>query len=116
MEEATIEGLIFASSENVTTSSSLVLIFVKDFIPIEGVSEENPSANTCSEVGGEICGEGFECGGDVFYASDDVCCLGSCVEKDSNGSSGKLTGWLLILIILILGWIFYKFKYKRVGK
>jgi len=116
LEEATIEGLIFATSENVTTSSSLVLSFVKDFIPVDGQTEETRSGNTCSEVGGEICGENFECSEDVFYASDDVCCLGSCVEKDSEGSGGKLTGWLLILIILILVWLFYKFKYKKVGK
>jgi len=114
LEEATIEGLIFASSENVTISSSLTLIFVKDFIPIDGVSEENPSANTCSEVGGEICGEGFECGGDIFYASDGVCCLEACSEMDSGGSGGKLIGWILIVAILVLAFWFYKFKFKKV--
>ena len=114
LEEATIEGLIFASSENVTTSSTLILSFVKDFIPTDGRTEENPSVNTCSEVGREICEEGFECSGDVFYASDGVCCLESCSAVDSNGSGGKLTGWLIILTLLIIGWVFYKFKYKKV--
>lgn len=114
LEEAIVEGLIFASSENVTISSSLTLIFVKDFIPIDGVSEENPSANTCSEVGGEICEEGFECNGDVFYASDGVCCLESCSEMDSGGSGGKLIGWILIVAILVLAFWFYKFKFKKV--
>ena len=114
MEEAIIEGLIFASSKNVTTSSTLVLNFVKDFIPTDGRTEEDPSANTCSEVGREICEEGFECNGDVFYASDGVCCLESCSAVDSNGSGGKLPGWLIILTLLIIGWVFYKFKYKKV--
>ena len=113
-EEATIEGLIFATSENVTTSSTLTLIFVKDFIPVDGQTPETPSGNTCSEVGGEVCGESFECNGDVFYASDDVCCLESCSAVDSEGSGGTLAGWLLIIVILILAFWFYKFKYKKV--
>jgi hypothetical protein len=117
LEEAIVEGLIFATSENVTISSTLVLNFEKDFIPtIEGSDEENPLGNTCSEVGGEICDEDFECEGESSHTVDGLCCFESCSEIDSGGSRGKLFGWSLIIIILILVFLFWKFKYKKVGK
>jgi len=116
LEEAIIEGFIFANTENMETNFFLTLNFIEDFIPaIEGSSQEQQSGNTCSEVGGEICSDNFECGGDVFHASDGVCCLGICNEIESD-SSGKLLGWLLILALVVLAWGFYKFKYKKVGK
>lgn len=114
-EEIGIEGFIFANTENAEAISSLTLEFIEDFVPVlEGSSEDSPSVNTCSKVGGEICGNNAECGGDIFYASDDVCCLGTCNEAEEESSNGKLLGWLLILVIVILLWWFYKKKYKKV--
>ncbi len=116
VEEATLEGLVtaYVFEENLTTSSVIILDFVKDFIPQEGQSEETASAKYCEEVGGEICGESFECDGDIFYAQDGTCCLGSC-EPVSESSTGKWIGWALVVLVVLIVFWFFKSKYKKAG-
>lgn len=112
VNEAIVEGFIIAESGNLSTSSILVLDFVEDFIPIDGQSESSPSVSSCSEVGGEICSENAECEGDTFYASDGVCCLGSCKETKEN-KGGRILGWFLIIALIIIAIWFYKSKFKK---
>lgn len=113
VEEVIIEGEITAITENISTSSTIILNFIKDFIPLdEDAKSEVRSTLTCSEEGGTICAENEECSEDIIYTKDDVCCLATC-EEIKTSSTGKIVGWLII--IAIIGFLFWFFKTKYFG-
>ncbi len=115
-EEAVLEGKITAYSGNLSTSLTLVLDFVKDFIPAEG-EEDAVIVTTCEELGGTICVESQECTGESAYAKDGVCCLAPAECSEKGGSStGRWIGWGLLAFALIFLYWFYKRRYKRVEK
>lgn len=124
-EEKTISGDIIAYSdtENVSTSSRVVLDFLPRFVSNntgEEVGNENEQGNKnklCAELGAEICSDTQVCEGDISQAKDGTCCFGTCSEESSGfGGTSKWVGWvLLVLIILIVFW-FFKSKYKKAGK
>jgi len=70
------------------------------------------STKTCSEMSGIVCGEGEECSVTIEYATDGVCCKGSCnlVEKSNTG---KIIGWSMVIIIVVFVLWFLKTKNKR---
>lgn len=66
---------------------------------------------TCTEQGGKICATDQTCDGDYQEINGRVCCLTEC--KDQGGSStGKLIGWGL-LVIIVIGLVFFYFKFKK---
>lgn len=113
LEEVIIEGEIIAITENLTTSSTVILNFIADFIPLDGEADvEIRSTLACSEEGGTICGENEECSEDIIYAKDGVCCLATC-EEIKTSSTGKIVGWLIV--VAIIGFVFWFFKTKYFG-
>ncbi len=116
IEEAVFEGEIiaYAQIENQTLkdSATIIIEFMKDFVPTEEYTEDTPSTDKCSDVGGEICSGNQECGGEIFYASDGVCCLGSCQDVETS-SIKKWVGWTLIIVLVLGVYWFYKKKYKK---
>ena len=113
-EVAVIEGKITAHTENFSTSVTLVLNFIKDYIPAEGEDGE-VIVTTCEQLEGVICDTGYECSEDIVHARDGICCLAQCQEVKES-STGKIMGWLIITaIILALFWFFKKryFGVKR---
>jgi len=67
------------------------------------------SFDSCSELNGEFCGENKDCEGESQIIDGERCCLDSCIAKTS--SSGKVIGWILIIaVIVILGFLFFKYK------
>jgi hypothetical protein len=116
LEEVIIEGEITATTENLTISSTLILNFIADFIPIDEEAEvEVRSTLTCSEEGGTICAENEECSEDIIYTKDDVCCLATC-EEIKTSSTGKIIGWLIIIVIILVLFWFFKTKYFGVKR
>ncbi|MEK6897153.1 MAG: hypothetical protein AABW93_01335 [Nanoarchaeota archaeon] len=115
-EEAVLEGKITAYAGNLSASLTLVLDFVKDFIPPEG-EEDAVIVTTCEELGGTICVESQECTGESAYAKDGVCCLApaECSEKGGSSTGKWIGGGLLALALIFLYW-FYKRRYKKVEK
>jgi len=115
-QEAILEGTITAYSGNLSSSFTLILDFVKDFVPTDG-EEEAVIVTTCEELGGTICSENQECAGDSVYAKDGVCCLApaECVEKEES-STGKYIGWGLLVLALVFLYWFYKRRYRRVQR
>lgn len=120
-KEATLEGKIFATSENVTSSLTLVLDFVKDYVPPTG-QESNVSSEdggvvvtSCSDLEGTICASGQECSGETAYTNDGVCCLATCNEAPKS-SRGKWIGWGIIILILIFVIWFFKKRYRGVKR
>lgn len=65
---------------------------------------------SCSQLKGSVCSKGYSCDGDTTYASDDKCCLGSCVEIKSSYST-RFIGIALIGLVLILLYVIF-FRYK----
>ena len=78
---------------------------------MDGEENKVRTFQSCNELGGIICTENQECSGDGGYATDGVCCLGSCNEVKKS-STGEIIGWAIIFVIIILLIMFYLKKYK----
>ena len=110
-EEEVIEGQIIAISNGFSTSVPVHLNFLKDFIPVEEDFEEEFISETCSELNGLICGENQQCDGEIKYPIDGVCCIGICTEIQES-FVGKIIGWaILIIVVILLVWFYFK-RYK----
>ena len=72
-------------------------------------------SETCAQMGGVMCSEKEKCDEDPVYAKDGVCCLGTCVSKNES-TTGKLVGWVIIILILAFLIWFLKSKYKGTNK
>lgn len=114
-EAKSLEGQIKAKAlndkEEVYAYVYVSLNFIEAFVPA-GTDEGNPLPQTCEDLSGNICAKNKECSGQIKYVSDGVCCIGSCVEKQKS-STGKIIGWGIVIIILILLVWFYLKKYKK---
>ncbi|MAH03503.1 hypothetical protein CMI39_01810 [Candidatus Pacearchaeota archaeon] len=114
-EEKQIVGQITAkeSSGNNTIYSYLTinLDFLKDYVPID--EEIQTTSQTCSEISGKICDS--ECTGETKYAKDGICCLGQCKEVKES-STGKIIGWIIVLLIIGFVYWFFKNKYRGTKK
>ena len=72
---------------------------------------QKATTKTCAQLNGSICETNQTCNGESEYARDAVCCLGYC--KDMKGkNTGKIIGWSMIFIILIVVLWFFKKKSK----
>lgn len=113
-EEMIIEGQIFATSENFTSSLILVLDFIKDFIP-DDQEDEEVIITTCAQIEGIICEEGETCTGKTSPTKDGICCFAPAIcEETPTSQTGKIIGWtVVILVILFLFWFFRKYKKVR---
>ena len=111
-EEAVLEGKVTAYTENISSSLTLVLDFIKDFIPSGNESGE-VVVPTCEQLNGKICTTNQECSEDALSAKDGKCCLVECVEVKKS-SSGKFIGWGLLILALLLIYWFYRRRYRNV--
>ncbi|MDP3992578.1 MAG: hypothetical protein U1B79_01555 [Candidatus Pacearchaeota archaeon] len=114
LNEAILEGKITAFTENFSTSFTLILDFVKDFIPADG-EEDLAIVTLCADLGGTFCAETQECSGESVPAKDGICCLTECRQIEKS-STGKWIGWGLLLLAFGFLYWFYKKRYKRVSK
>lgn len=70
------------------------------------------SSKKCSELNGTICSSNQICQDDAFeYAKDAKCCLSLCVKKPAS-KTGKIVGWTIIGLIVIL-LILFKIKFSK---
>ena len=111
LEPVILEGTITAVAENLSTSLTLILDFIKDFIPEEPEDEE-VIITTCVQIEGIICEEGERCTGKTNPTKDGVCCFAPAIcEETPTSQTGKIIGWsVVILVILFLFWFFKKYK------
>ena len=114
-EEKQIVGQITAKeSSGYNTIYSYLTInldFLKDYVPID--EEIQTTSQTCSEISGKICDS--ECTGETKYAKDGICCLGQCKEVKES-STGKIIGWIIVLLIIGFVYWFFKNKYRGTKK
>lgn len=111
-EEREIEGQITAVSGETYAYASVFLNFLKDYIPVNGEEiEDKFVSETCFELNGKICNPNQQCGGEIEYTIDGVCCIGTCTEIQES-SIGVTIGWTIIIIVIVfLIWFYFK-KYK----
>ncbi len=86
---------------------------IEGFIPQNNITEELPKiTKTCEEINGSFCASSQKCSGEQVTAQNGVCCLAECVEKKKS-SAGKIIGWGIIIILIILYAWFYLSRYKK---
>ncbi len=106
------EGQIIAASENLTSDFILTLNFSKSYIPVQGAS----LFQTCAELGGQFCNGNQTCAGTGKDAEDGAgCCVGEC-KAVANSNAGKILGWLLAAIIVLLVIIFFVWRFIKAKK
>jgi hypothetical protein len=119
VEEKTVEGEITAFSGNVSTSFTLILDFEKDFVPEGGETKDGKVAATCEELQGTVCKKDQECGeedeGETIYTTDEICCRDTCIDV-KKGSSSKVVGWAIVIIIILFVLWFFRSRYRRAGR
>lgn len=118
-DEDIISGSIKANeSELVYSYFYLVLNFIEDYIPLNNSGDEViilDVSKSCSEMGGNVCTDTQKCEGVEKNAKDELCCVGTC-KKIETSSTGKIIGWVIVIIIfLFLGWMIKK-NYKKKSK
>ncbi len=113
-EERVIEGNIAAivGNDELQILIPITLEFVKDYIPVDGSG--NAISKTCSQLNGKICPVNYTCSGSFEYARDGVCCLASCEAPKEKSPTGKIIGWLIIIVLVILVVWFYLKRYRKV--
>ncbi|HUW43651.1 MAG TPA: hypothetical protein VMV95_01660 [Bacillota bacterium] len=115
IEPAILEGTIIATSGNFSTSMTLILDFIEDYVP--EIGEENESSGiltTCIQLEGLICEDTETCTGGTAPTKDGICCLAQCEEAVKKSSTGKTIGWIIVIaVVLFLFWSFRKYKKVR---
>ena len=72
------------------------------------------TTKTCEELEGKVCDYNKEeCEGELQYAKDSKCCLGTCKEIEENVVR-KIIGW--VILIVVLAFLIWFFKKKRKTK
>jgi len=112
VDEKVIEGQLKAQTESgINAYTGIMIIYLQNYEMSEAEEKESV-IKTCSEMGGKICETDEKCSIDLTYAKDGICCEGNCVKQETT-SYGWL-GWsILIIIVLGIGWFFFK-KYRGV--
>ncbi len=113
LEPVIIEGTVTATAGNFSESVILILNFIEDYIPAEPEEDgDEEIVTTCVQLEGVICGDGEECTGETTPTKDGICCIASC-EEIKKSSTGKIIGWAIVAIVILLLFWFFK-KYKKV--
>jgi hypothetical protein len=97
--------------------SSISLRFIRNYTASPNVTILQSSAKSCSELQGKVCNNSIEtCSQEPIYATDNVCCMGTCNKIQNDNSNYTLMGIvILIFIVLVLIWFYFK-KYKKAKK
>ncbi len=110
-DEVYSDGKIKAEADDEIVFLPITLNFSENYEPLDGGDEYGPITETCSEMGGLICTSDQECEGELVDARDDKCCLGIC-KKIEKSSTGKIIGWVIVIIIIMFLIWFFKTKYR----
>ena len=110
LEPVIIEGTIIATAGNFSSSLTLILNFIEDYIPADG---EGEIETTCAQLEGIVCEDNETCTGETRPTKEGICCLAEC-EEIKKSSTGKIIGWtVVIVVVLLLLWFFKKYKKVR---
>ena len=108
--QKTVTGSLVATSGDKTISSSIFLTFANNYT----VSNQSILTQTCAELNGAVCNSTQQCDREPIYATDNVCCLGTCNDIPTN-NSGTIIG-IVILVVIIAAFVFFYMRYKKAKK
>jgi hypothetical protein len=108
--QKTVTGSLVATSGEKTISSSIFLTFVNNYT----VSNQSILTQTCAELNGTVCNSTQQCDREPIYATDNVCCLGTCNDIPAN-NSGTIIG-IVIVVVILAAVIFFYIRYKKAKK
>ena len=96
-------------------NQNILQIPLSIFVLSKGTPKENFQIieKTCEEMLGQVCKSGAEiCNKTpIFTKNLEYCCLGSCVsmeEESSSGGFGWLVGIVILIVLVLIGYSFYK--------
>jgi hypothetical protein len=102
-------GTLRAKADMVSETLDIYFNVIEGYIPTYNETED--ANKTCTELGGNTCG-GNACSGTEVISQGKTCCLGLCGDSGGGTSTGKIIGWILVLIIAgFLLWFFFA-KYR----
>ncbi len=101
------------NSENILYSK-VGLKFLNNYIPAN--ETQTSSDKTCTELGGRICSSTEACSQQTVYAKDNVCCPGTCTSTAKKSSVGTIIAIIIFVVIIGVGFWFYKKKFKKAKK
>jgi len=115
--EKTIVNITLVNQTNQTNINQTNQTTNETKINIINKTDDEIKSLYCSEFGVE-CGDNEECNVEIKPSLDSVfCCPGLCVEKKSSGSTGTIIGIvLLIIVVLFVGFIYWRSKKKQKPK
>ena len=102
-------------------SIPLILEVIPGYIPDddkdgnEDDTDDDSSIKTCDELEGEICKKYEVCSEDTINAKNGNCCLAECNQKPAS-KTGKIIGWVILIILIGIVYWFIKTKYGRASK
>jgi len=113
-EAKIIQGTLKAKTNELETDLDIFVEFLENYVVLEELEEvKDPSKlKTCEELGGIFCEENKKCSNETQYAKDGNCCLGTCEEVKPD-NSGKIIGWVIVVVILATLIWFFKSKFKK---
>ena len=111
--EGSFDGEIIAETSGglkTVLETSIEFTKINNFSGADTNTSNNTEGDiTCSEMNGIICKSNEECiNGTKKYAGTEICCLGGVCEEQKENISNKIIGWVLLVLVLILGYYFYK--------
>jgi len=109
-DEKNVQGSFIVTSGNTSMYSPIYLTFIKNYT----VSNESVLTKTCAELNGNVCTSTQQCDKSPIYATDNVCCLGTCNEIPTS-NSGIIIG-IIILVVVIAAFVFFYVRYKKAKK
>ncbi|MBI2056915.1 hypothetical protein HYT91_01540, partial [Candidatus Pacearchaeota archaeon] len=115
-DSETISGAIKAeTSDNAFAYADISLEILEGFVPENGVANQSELpiiTKMCEELNGSFCAKSQKCSGEQVTAQNGICCLAKCGEKKKS-SAGKIIGWGIVIILVVLYVWFYLSKYKK---
>jgi len=86
---------------------------IEELGDIPAFENEGGVLETCSEKNGIVCEDDEKCEGETESAKEIICCLGVCNEVEKS-NTGKIVGWILIILIAgVLIWLYIKKSKKK---
>ncbi len=115
--EKTISGKIEVSVAEGLYQELKILIKVKEGYELTSEERAVPlsTPETCGDKG-KICLKSEICEGQEVPSQDGVCCIGGLCKKKISGTTWKWLGWIILIVLIIVGVWFYLKKYKGFKK
>ncbi|MEI6850070.1 MAG: hypothetical protein WCK29_03450 [archaeon] len=114
---------ITSKENNISRELPIKINFVDNYSVIDDsihVSANNSQGYlqyTCSELIGNKCANGQACKGTEIVGKDGLCCRGICGTGTTTKTSSAWIGYLLAIILIgILGYVYYNYKKVKADK